>query len=196
MEPSEFVVTMLAANLATVAIEDPEAVPIYGILAILTILGGELTLSLLTLRFRTMRRLLCGSPVVLIEKGRVIQKNLKRTRVTLEELTAMLRQQQVSDLAAVRYAILETNGALSLFLFARDRPATAGEAGLCPEEESLPIYLVEDGTLVRENLRRLGISQTWVREELARRGAGLRDTLLLSIREGGKLQLIRREEEP
>ena len=194
MEPSEFVVTMLAANLATQAIEDPEASPIYGIVAILTILGGELTLSWLTLGSPAMRRLLCGRPVILIENGRLLQKNLRRTRVTLEELGALLRENQVLDYTSVQYAILETDGSLSVFLHPQDRPATAREAGIAPRAESLPLALIEDGTFLKENLRRANKTEAWVRAVLRQRGAGVRDTMLLTVDDAGTIRFLAKEE--
>ena len=194
MEPPEFVVTMLAANLATVAIEDPEASPVYGVVAILTILGGELTLSWLTLGSPAMRRLLCGKPVILIENGRLLQRNLRRTRVTLEELGAMLREKQVLDHSSVQYAILETDGSLSVFLHPLDRPATAREAGIKPRAESLPLALIEDGAFVQENLRRANRTEAWVRAVLRQRGAGVRDTMLLTVDASGTIRFVPREE--
>ena len=86
MEASEFVVTMLVANLAAIPMQDG-GIPLYsGLVPILTVLGMELILSGLVLRSMWLRRLLCGKPVILIENGRIQQNNLRRTRITLDEL--------------------------------------------------------------------------------------------------------------
>lgn len=194
MEPSEFVVTMLIANLATAAIDDPEAPVLFGVLPILIILGAELTLSWLTLRSMPMRRLLCGKPVILIENGNLVQANLKKTRVTLDELTSKLREKDVLDLTTVRYAILETNGTLSVFLYPGDRPATAKEAGIRAEPEVLPLTIIEDGVLLGENLVKSGRTENWVRGLLRERGAETGDTLLLTVDENNHVVFIRKEE--
>ena len=179
MEPAEFVVTMMAANLSTAPIEDPGSPLIYGLLAILTILGTELSLSTLTMRSLTARRLLCGRPVILIENGRLLQENLRRTRVTLDELMSQLREKDVLDLTTVQYAILETNGGLSVFPFSKDRPATAQEAGLCPRQNFLPVTLVEDGMLLEENLQKVGKELSWLEGVLRDRGVSREEVLLL-----------------
>ena len=92
MEPSEFVVTMLVANLAAIPMQD-SGIPLHGgLIPILTVLGLELVLSAISLYSVRFRRLLCGKPVILVENGCILRENLRRTRVTLDELTGQLRE--------------------------------------------------------------------------------------------------------
>ena len=115
MEASEFVVTMLVANLAAIPMQDG-GIPLYsGLVPILTVLGVELVLSSLSLRSIRLRRLLCGKPVILIENGRVLQENMRATRVTMDELMGHLRDKDVMDVQTVQYALLVTLGTLSVF---------------------------------------------------------------------------------
>ena len=187
LEASEFVVTMLAANLATLPIEDPDFPLSTGLAAILTVLALELVLSLVSMRSIWFRKLLCGKPVILIENGRILRENLRRTRVHLDELTEHLRQREVLDLTTVRYAILETDGSLSVFLWAGERPATAKEAGIKAREELLPVTIVSDGVLLKENLSVAGKDRNWVDRVLKQRGATIRDTLLLTVDKAEKI---------
>lgn len=193
MEPAEFVVTMMAANLSTAPIEDPGSPLITGIVAVLTILSLELALSLLTMESLTARRILCGKPVILIENGKLLQNNLKKTRLTLEELRLQLREKEVMDLSTVQYAILETNGGLSVFLFSKDRPATAQESGLSPKQNFLPITLAEDGKLLEGNLKKAGKDLHWLRGLLRQRGLHMEEVLLLTLDAAGHLVLIQKE---
>jgi hypothetical protein len=86
MEPSEFVVTMLIANLASIPMQDG-GIPLFsGLVPILTVLGMELVLAWLSMRSVFFRKLLCGKPVILMENGHILQKNLRRTGITLDEL--------------------------------------------------------------------------------------------------------------
>ena len=110
MEPTEFVVTMLIADLASVPMQD-EGIPLLsGLIPILVVLAIELLLSVVVYHSVPLRRFFCGKPVVLMENGRLIQENMKKTRVNPDELTEFLRIQGVTDLTTVQYAILETNG--------------------------------------------------------------------------------------
>lgn len=194
MEPTEFVVTMMAANLSTAPIEDPGSPLIYGLVAILTIFGTELALSTLTMGSVTARRLLCGKPVILIENGKLLQENLKRTRVTMEELRGQLREKDVLDLTTVQYAILETNGGLSVFPFSKDRPATAQESGLCPRQNFLPLTILEEGRLLHENLQKAGKDTLWLKKVLQDRGVTQEQTLLLTVDGADHIVFLRKEE--
>ena len=194
MEPTEFVVTMMAANLSTAPIEDPGSPLIYGLIAILTIFGMELTLSTLTMGSVTARRLFCGKPVILIENGKLIQENLKRTRVTMDELRGQLREKDILDLTTVQYAILETNGGLSVFPFSKDRPATAQESGICPKQNFLPLTILEDGKLLHENLEKAGKDSVWLRGVLKDRGVSQEQVLLLTVDGADHILFLKKEE--
>ena len=181
MEPAEFVVTMLVANLAAIPMQDG-AIPLYsGLVPILTVLGLELVLSWATLRSLAFRKVLCGKPVILIENGRILQSRLRQTRITLDELMGHLRQKDVLNPQQVQYAILETNGTLSVFPYPEHSPPSAKEAGVKVKPARLPVTLIEDGVLLKENLSRSGKDEAWVEETLGQYEARVEDTFLLAL---------------
>ena len=186
MEPSEFVVTMLVANLASIPMQD-EGIPLFsGVVPILTVLGLELVLSTLSVLSIGFRRLLCGKPVILIQNGHILQQNLRKTRITADELTGHLRLKEVLDLKTVQYAILETNGDLSVFLYPKHKPATAGEAEITPGEQSLPVTVIEDGKLLQDNLPHAGKTLAWVEKTLKRNKSTVKNTFLLTVDGNGQ----------
>ena len=194
MEASEFVVTMLVANLASIPMQDGD-IPLYtGVVPILTVLGLELLLSSLNLRFVKFRKLLCGKPVILIENGKILRKNLLKTRVTLDELTELLRGKDVLSPDIVQYAILETNGNLSVFLYPQHQPVTVAQAEISPEEQYIPYTLIADGYLYRENLRLSGRNEKWLEKELKKHHATLSATFLMTVDRGGKVLWLPKEE--
>ena len=193
MEASEFVVTMLVANLASIPMQDA-AIPLYsGLLPILVVLGMELTLSGLILRSVVIRRFFCGKPVILIDNGKILLENLRKTRVTLDELTGHLRSKDVLDVQTVQFAILETDGSLSVFPYPDHRPASAKEAGIQTEKQYLPITILEDGYLSRENLQKAGKDRLWLRKTLQQQGATEKDTLLLTVDSADHVVFLRKE---
>ena len=193
MEPAEFVVTMLVANLAAIPMQDG-GIPLFsGLVPMATVLGLELVLSALALKSIRLRKLLCGKPVILIENGRLLAENLRKTRLTLDELTGHLREKDVLDLRTVQYAILETNGNLSVFPYPKDRPATAKEAGITVKKQSLPITVVSDGTLLPENLQKAKKDPAWVQRVLNQRNAQLQDTWLLTVDGEDQIVFYRKE---
>ena len=193
MEASEFVVTMLVANLASIPMQD-SGIPLFsGFIPIVTVLGMELILSTLSLRSIRFRKLLCGKPVILIDNGKIIQENLRRTRVTLDELTGHLREKDVLDLKSVQFAILETNGNLSVFPYPKERPASAREAGIQAGKQYLPITIVSDGKLLQENLQKANKDSSWVQRVLKQHEAGIRDTWLLTVDAADRVVFYRKE---
>ena len=193
MEPSEFVVTMLVANLAAIPMQD-EGIPLFtGLVPILTVLGAELVLSALSMKSILLRKWLCGKPVILIENGHILQENLRRTRITMDELTGHLRLNEVLELDAVQYAILETNGSLSVFLQPGERPATAKEAGIQAKKEHLPVTVVQDGKIMKKNLSLVKKDENWVKKVLQSKNAALQDTFLLTVDKTDKIYWLKKE---
>jgi len=193
MEPSEFVVTMLVANLASIPMQD-SGIPLFsGFIPIVTVLGLELVLSHISLKNIRLRKLLCGKPVILIENGTILQQNLRKTRVTLDELTGHLREKDVLDLKSVQYAILETNGNLSVFPYPKDRPASAKEAGIQAKKQYMPLTIISDGVLLHENLQKAGKNDTWVRQVLGQHNAQIRNTWLLTVDGADHVVFYRKE---
>lgn len=193
MEASEFVVTMIVANLATIPMEDPDIPIVHGMIPILTILGAEILLSLLSLRSIRLRKLLCGKPVILIENGKILQENLRKTRVSVDELTGYLRQKDVLDLAQVQFAILETNGDLSVFPYPKYCPASARDAGIQAGKQSLPYTIISDGHLIKENLTASGKTEVWVQKILREKKTALKDTWLLTVDKQDTVRFYRKE---
>lgn len=196
MEPSEFVVTMLAANLAAVPMQNSGIPLLSGLVPILTVLGMELVLSFLSLKSIRLRRLLCGKPVILIENGKVLQNNLRRASITLDELTGHLRLKDILDIQQVQYAILETDGNLSVFPYPKDQPATARDAGIEVKARYLPVTIIDDGVLMKENLALVGKDRSWVDRVLRSHCAAIADTWLLTLEKGDKTVFIRKEGRP
>lgn len=194
MEPMEFVVSMLIANLATVPMQETGIPLLSGLIPILIVLAVELLFSVATYSSVRLRRTLCGKPVILIEKGKLLQENLKMTRVNPDELTTYLRMKGIVDINTVEYAILETNGQVSTLLYPKYEPATAMDAGIKASEQPLPVTLISGGTLMKENLQILGKSQSWVEEALRPYNCKISDVYLLTCTPGGKLYLAIRQE--
>ncbi len=193
MEPAEFVVTMLVANLAAIPMQDG-AIPLYsGLVPILTVLGMELVLSGLILRSVRLRQLLCGKPVILIDNGKILQENLKSARINLDELTGQLRAKDVLDIRTVQFAILETSGDLSVFPYPKEKPASAKDAGVQATGQHLPVTVVEDGYLSRENLERAKKDEKWLEKVLSQHNCGIQDTFLLTVDESGQVVWLGKE---
>ena len=194
MEASEFVVAILVADLASIPMQDV-SIPLYtGLVPILTVLGGEMVLSSLSLRSIRLRKLLCGKPVILIENGRISQNNLGRTRVTIDELMGHLREKDILDVRTVQYAILETNGNLSVFPYPSEVAPSAKDLNIHPKDRYLPVTIISDGHLMEENLAISGRDRDWLLKTLGDYRATVAGTWLLTVDKAGHVLWLGKEQ--
>ena len=193
LEPSEFVVTMLVANLAAIPLEETELPLHSGLVPILTVLVLELLLSWLSLKSVLLRKFLCGKPVILIENGNILQPNLRKARITLDELTSKLREKDVLELTAVQYAILETGGNLSVFPYPKEKPASAKEAGIPVKKQYIPLTIISDGKVLKDNLHLAGKDERWLQKVLQQKDATVKTTWLLTVDGSDKMLFYKKE---
>lgn len=183
MEPSEFVVAMLLADLAAVPMQDLGIPLLTGVIPILTVLALELLCSVLTYHSIFLRKVLCGKPVILIENGKLLQSSLKKTRLTPDELTEQLREKGIVDLSSVKYAILETNGQISALQYEENG-----------KDPILPITIINNGKLIKHNLSISGFTEKWVDKVLTQHQCKMSDVLLLTVEPSGKIYLSLNED--
>nr|MBQ8245322.1 DUF421 domain-containing protein [Oscillospiraceae bacterium] len=193
LEPSEFVVTMLVANLAAIPLEETELPLHTGLVPIATVLILEVLLSWLSLKSVFLRKFLCGKPTILVENGNILQKNLKQSRMTLDELTSKLREKDVLDLRTVQYAILETGGNMSVFLYPKEKPASAKEAGVQVKKQYIPLTIISDGKVLPDNLQKAGKDLRWLERVLEEKDATVENTYLLTVDRSDKILFYRKE---
>ncbi len=166
LEPSELVLSLLISDLAAVPMQDP-GTPLYaGIIPILVLLSVTMLLSVATMKNSTIRTLICGRPSIIIQNGELNQKEMKRNRLTVDELLEELRCQGHTDPSAIQYAILETNGQLSILPKSQNLPATVGQLHIETPAVGLPLVIISDGRVVEQALSRLGRDYSWLDYQL------------------------------
>lgn len=194
LEPSELVFTLLIADLAAVPMQDFGIPLITGMVPIVTLLCLTLLLSILTMRSIRFRAILCGRPSIVVREGQVCQREMAKNRFTLDELSEELRIQGIADISKVKYAILETNGQLTVLLKATEAPLTAAQAGLEPEDGGLCALIVSDGRLMEENLKRRGLNGEWLEKQLKKNHVkSVKEVFMLSVDELGKVYFAKKE---
>lgn len=191
LEPSELVLSLLIADLASVPMQDP-GIPLHaGVLPILALMSLTMILSVLTMKSVWFRTLLCGQPSVIIRDGEIDQSEMRRNRLTVDELMEQLRSHGYVDPTAVKCAVLETNGMLSVLPYANLKPATAKQLKLECRETGLPVVLISDTAVSPQNMRRLGLDQQWLEHQLTRHGCSRPDQVfLLTVDESGDVLFI------
>ena len=161
----------------------------------LVLVSLELTVSAVMLKSRLFRKLISGSPVVVIEDGRLLQRQLKRLRLTTDELCAQLRQQNVFSLQDVQYCIVETNGVLSVLEKPSKRVPNAEESGIVIPDNKMEAVVVSDGAWVESSLRLCGSTKQEINNILQKKQIELNEIFLMTMDGNGVCQIIRRENE-
>lgn len=198
LEPSELVLTMMISDLASVPMQDFGIPLLAGFIPILTLLALSLFLSQLSLHNLRFRKLMCGSPTILIRNGQIQQSAMRKNRFTIDELMEELREQGISRIEDVKYAVLENSGQLSVFPWTAQQPPTAEQLGLDLEDDvTLPVVLINDGRILRRNLTACGRNEAWLRKQLSReKVSSPREVFLLTLDEQGQVLCVRKEREP
>lgn len=193
MELSEFLVASLIADLAANPLQDIGMPLLNGLVPIATLFCCELLISTLTMRSIRLRAFLFGKPSLLIDHGRILQKEMRRNRFTLDELLQELRAQGVRDIAAVEYAFLETNGKLSVLQYQSKSPPGADALNVSVEDSGFPRILISDGRLIRENLRKSGYDERWLVEQIRPFGGKISEIFLLTVDDAAQVYCAGKE---
>lgn len=197
MEPFQLVVTLMIAELAALPMENSGVSLFNGITALVTLLFIQVLISFISLKSETVRLLICGRPSVLVEKGKINEKELKKLRINVNDLIEQLRLKNFSSIADVEYAILEANGDLSIIPTAEKRPLTVSDLNLItPSVKNIPLPLIVDGYLYRDSLINLNKDEKWLHNELMKSEIrNYKDVLFCYLDENAQFHLYRKNKE-
>ena len=194
-ETSELVLTLIISDLASVPMQNYGIPLANGVLPILTLLSLSMLVSFISLKSIRFRAIVCGEPSLIIQDGKIMQQNMEKNRITIDELYEQLRTQGYSDLRAVKYAILETGGQLSVLPYTRESPITPQGAGLnLVDRVTLPLFIINDGCVLNENLILSGHDHAWLSEQIHRNGLhSAQQVFLLTVDEADSVICIAKE---
>lgn len=196
LEPSELVLTLIISDLASVPMQDFGIPLVNGIFPIVTLLCLSMLLSFFSLKSIRFRGLVCGHPTVIVREGKVLQQNMARNRFTVDELYEQLRSQGLSDLSAVKYAVLETSGQVSVLPYTKESPVTPKVMQTEVQDDvTLPVLLINDGHVMDSNLTSCGYDRAWLDKRLKeRRLTSPRQVFLMTVDEAGTVVCVAKEE--
>lgn len=194
LSTSEFAVTILVSELASVPLQDPAIPLLGGIVPLVTLLAVEVLLSCLCRRSIRFRRLLCGNPCMVIRDGKFDPDMLRLLRLSPEDVLEGLRMAGVALVSDVRCGIIETNGQLSVLPYADKQPLTPSDLGKHPKDAGMARVLIFEGKIRRGVLRQLGKDEAWLLRTCRARGIHApEDVFLLTLDDCGNLFVQTRE---
>ena len=194
LQPFELAISIMIADLASVPMTELGIPITNGIIPILGLLMMHLLISILDMKSITFRKIMSGQPSILIYRGKINEKTLRKERITINELQERLRVDNIFHLGDVEYAILETNGEITVIQKPEKRNTIPKDFNIMPDYEGIPYDLVVDGKVMRENLRILGKNEIWLTNELKKFDATPKSTLIATINGNGEFFCQKKEE--
>lgn len=193
LQPFELAISIMIADLASIPMTDI-GIPIFnGIIPILGLLVMHLIISLINIKSIRAREVICGKPRILIYRGKIDEKALRKERFTINELEERLRGNNVFNLGDVEYAILETSGEITVILKPCKRTITPEDFNIKPEYEGIPYDLVIDGKIMYKNLTIIGKNYQWLKKEVEKFNMKPEEALIVTLDGKGQIFCQRKE---
>ena len=181
LQPFELAISIMIADLAATPMAE-SGIPITnGIMPILGLLVMHLIISMINIKSTKVRQIICGKPSLLIFRGKIDQKVLKKERFTINELEERLRDNNIFNIGDVEYAILETSGQVTVIPKPNKRPTTPEDFNIEPKYEGIPYDLVVDGKIEYENLKKIGKDYKWLQKQTEKFGIKPEQALIVTI---------------
>jgi len=185
----------MIADLASIPMADTGIPITNGIIPIFALLLVDLLISLINLKSIWGRRILCGMPSILIYRGKIDERVLKKEKFTINELQERLREKDIFNLKDIEYAILETSGQITVIQKSDKRNLTPRDLNIKTEYEGIPYDLVIDGKVMYDNLKKLGKDYNWLIQELKKFKTKPKDTLIATVNGKGEIFCQAKEDE-
>ena len=147
----------------------------------------HLLISAINMKSIHAREIICGRPTILIYRGKINEKALKKERFTINELEERLRGDNINSLGDVEYAILETSGSLSVIPKPNKRNTIPEDFNIEPEYEGISYDLVIDGAIMEQNLEAIGKDEKWLKSEVAKFGINPKQALVVTFDGKGQI---------
>jgi uncharacterized membrane protein YcaP (DUF421 family) len=190
LQPFELVIILMITELVTIPSQDVGVPLLSGLLPVLVLLFVGLCMSQLSLKNHRFRDFVSGLPTLVVNKGVVLEKALRQQRYTLTDLFEQLRAKEVFFVGDIEYAVLETNGELSVVLKTAKRPVTTKDLDLKTTDGALPLALIMDGELQEQNLRSLGLDANWLKKNLKPHGTDRFEDVFIACNNADKTLFV------
>lgn len=193
LQPTELVITLLLSEFASIPIEDNSVPLINSLIPVMLLISFEIINSVISMKSIKFRSLSDGNPVIIIKNGKLDQKQLKKLRFTVDDVLSGLRQKDIFDINEVDYAIIETNGTLSVLLKPEKQNATKSDLKIKIKNEGFTCPVIIDGNIIKKNLAVYGITKNDIKNALKKKKVSQKDVFLMSIDNNKNTDIILKE---
>ena len=181
LQPFELVIALMISELASMPMQNTGIPLFHGIIPIITLLVLQVLISTLQLKSEIARLIFCGQPSILIEKGKINIKELRKNRINLNDLLEELRLKDYYNLDDIEYAILETRGQITIIPKSEQEPATRKDLNIKSSQNKMPVTLILDGRINDRNLKLIEKDKSWLNEQLNKRNISSAEQIFLAL---------------
>ncbi|CRZ33940.1 uncharacterized membrane protein YcaP (DUF421 family) [Herbinix hemicellulosilytica] len=181
LQPFELVIALMISELAAMPMQNTGIPLFHGIIPIITLLVLQVLISTLQLKSELARLIFCGQPSILIEKGKINIKELKKNRININDLLEELRLKDYYNLDDIEYAILETRGQITIIPKSEQEPATRKDLNIKSSQNKMPVTLILDGRINDRNLKLIEKDKSWLNEQLNKRNISSAEQIFLAL---------------
>lgn len=193
LQPGELVITILISEIAATPITDTSQPIINTVISLMLLVAFEIFSSLLCRKSLKFRYASDGKPITLIKHGKLNQKNLKTLRFTIDEVLSALRQKDIFDINEVEYAVVETNGNLSVLLKQNKQPLTQETYESPKKTTDAPCVVIIDGKIIESSLNDSPVTIDEINKKVKKDKVDKKDILLMTVTKSNKYTIIRKE---
>jgi len=190
LQPTEFVITIMISNIATMTIENTSVPLASGLVPILVLICLEVIISVAAIKNRKVRKLVSGNPLIVIRNGVLDQNTLQELRFSIDDLMEALRGQNIFDIRDVEFAVVETNGIVNIFKKAEKQGVTPEMLQLQTMPCGPQVVLVSDGELIEDGLDTSGMTRDWFDRTLVKEQRSVRDIFIMTCNNAGDYHII------
>ena len=194
LQPFELAISIMIADLATIPMTDPGIPITNGIIPILGLLMMHLIISIINMKSIRAREIVCGKPSILIYRGKIDEKVMKKERFTINELQERLRGSNILNIGDVEYAILETSGQVTVIQKPNKRGTTPEDFNIMPDYEGIPYDLVVEGKVMYNNLKLIEKDYEWLKKEVSKFGFEPEQALIVTLDGKGQIFCQKKQE--
>ena len=191
LDVGELVITILLSDIASLPITNPEKSLMSALLPVATLALLEISTSTLILKFPNIKKFLSSKPAILISHGRMDRREMRKARISIEDLITQIRQNGIYDLEEVDYAILEENGKMSIIPKAKNRQPDLCDLSIPCSDKGIMHVVVSDGRINTHGLSIVGKNEDWITQELQSRSLKLKDILCMTCDDSGGIYIVK-----
>ncbi len=193
LQPSELVITILLSEIFAIPMQDTKIPLLETIVPVFLLTGLEIVSSVISVKSVKFRKLIDGNSILVINNGSLDQKQLKKLRYTVDDLLEALRKKDVFDISTVQYAIIETDGTLSVCLKAKESTVKNKNLNITTAENTLPVVVVSDGRLIKENMKIIGCDEKQLASVIKKENTKAEDIFIMLMDINKKPVIIKRD---